>query len=119
MAAKSQPYAWCSRSNQPAPMPRIRRPLEAWSISAAIFATRAGLRYGLPATSVPSLSLLVIPAVTASGMNASQAGLRSSCSAGMLATAVGGRKWSGNQMLFQRPASIAWTCASISSHRAR
>ena len=51
----SNPKSWASPSNQAAPIPRMDRPLLMWSSVVAIFATRAGSRYGLAPTIRPIL----------------------------------------------------------------
>ena len=53
------PNAWCSRSYQPVPMPRMIRPSDIWSTLATAMARFAGLRYVPAVISVPSLTVLV------------------------------------------------------------
>ena len=57
-AGTSQPYAWYSRSYQPAPSPRMSRPPEITSTPAASFASSPALRYDEQVTSWPSRIVL-------------------------------------------------------------
>src|SRR5437870_11385631 len=56
---RGMPYAMCSDSREPAPIPRIRRPLDRTSNVAAILARWEGYLKELQETSVPILILLV------------------------------------------------------------
>ena len=69
-----KPYASYSRWCQPAPIPRIVRPWLIWSSVVAIFAVRAGLRYGIPSTSCPRRIRSVIAAMAARAVKHSMTG---------------------------------------------
>ena len=55
----SMPYALASSWFQPAPTPSSSRPPEMTSRVAAILASTAGWRYGIPVTRTPTRSRLV------------------------------------------------------------
>ncbi len=65
------PYAWYSRSYQPAPRPKISRPPENTSTHAASLASSPALRYAAHVTSWPSWIVVVCCASAASVVNAS------------------------------------------------
>ena len=92
-------------------MPSVKRPPQIALIVPAIFATSPGLRYVLPITRWPICNRCVNPATAATTDNPSNAG-SGSCSRGP----GGGTKWSANQTLFQRPASIVSTTPRMSLH---
>ena len=77
-ARNGKPYASCSRSCQPAPMPRSIRPPETWSAVTTSLASTDGWRKLAGETSVPSRSFVVSAAsalIVAPGVERSALGM--------------------------------------------
>ena len=75
-SGKGYPYARCSPSSDPVPMPSTRRPPEMTSTTDDIFAARAAGRYEADITAVPSAMRSVTAATAARPVNTSKAGSR-------------------------------------------
>jgi A/G-specific adenine glycosylase len=103
---KSIPNASCSRSNHPAPSPRIARPPETWSSVVAIFAVSPGFRNVLAPTMRPRRTRLVIAASAARVVHPSSFGAAGSPSSLS--------RWSSIHT-WSKPAASAWSTAARSS----